>query len=160
MFIYQVMPLGLIRLVNYRPPCTFKCPGLYEKAHSHTGDTWNRRAIAVLNFQVRVTSSPTCKAFLWSLRSVRWTTQRLVLCSQAALIVKNLPARAGRTRDTGSIPGSGRSPCRKKWQPTPVFLPEKFHGQGSLAEYSPWGCKESDRTEWLSTQCDTASRTR
>ena len=30
-------------------------------------------------------------------------------------------------------------PWRKKWQPTPIFLPEKSHGQGSLAGYSPWG---------------------
>ena len=32
-------------------------------------------------------------------------------------------------------------------QPTPVFLPGEFHGQRSLASYSPWGCKESDKTE-------------
>ena len=35
-------------------------------------------------------------------------------------------------------------------QPTPVFLPGEFHGQGSLAGYSPWHCKESDMTEELS----------
>ena len=29
----------------------------------------------------------------------------------------------------------------QKWQPTPVFLPGKFHGQRSLATYGPWGCK-------------------
>ena len=34
-----------------------------------------------------------------------------------------------------------------KWQPTPVFLPGKSHGQMSLADYSPWGHKESDLTE-------------
>ena len=39
----------------------------------------------------------------------------------------------------------------KKWQPTPVFLPGKSHGQRSLAGYSPWGCKELDTTEQLST---------
>ena len=33
--------------------------------------------------------------------------------------------------------------------PTPVFLPGKFHGQRSLAGYSPWGRKESDTTERL-----------
>ena len=33
---------------------------------------------------------------------------------------------------------------------TPVFLPE-FHGQRSLVAYSPWGHKESDMTEWLSS---------
>ena len=36
---------------------------------------------------------------------------------------------------------------RRKQQPTPVFLPGKFHGQRSLVDYSPWGCKESDTTE-------------
>ena len=34
-----------------------------------------------------------------------------------------------------------------EWQPTPVFLPGEFHGQRSLAGYSPWGHKESDMTE-------------
>ena len=40
-------------------------------------------------------------------------------------------------------------PWRRKWQPTPVFLPGKFHRQRShtLMGHSPWGCKESDRTE-------------
>ena len=39
---------------------------------------------------------------------------------------------------------------RRKWQPTPVFLPGEFHGQRSLAGYSPWGHKELDVTEQLS----------
>ena len=38
-------------------------------------------------------------------------------------------------------------PWRRKWQPTPVFVPGVFHGQRSLAGYSPWGCKELDTTE-------------
>ena len=38
---------------------------------------------------------------------------------------------------------------RMPWQPTPVFLPGESHGQRSLADYSPWGCKESDTTERL-----------
>jgi len=33
-------------------------------------------------------------------------------------------------------------PRRRKWLPTPVFLPGEFFGQRSLAGYSPWGCKE------------------
>ena len=40
--------------------------------------------------------------------------------------------------------------CKWKCQPTPVFLPGKFHGQRSLVGYSPWGCKESDTTEHTS----------
>ena len=42
-------------------------------------------------------------------------------------------------------------PWRGKWQPTPVFLPGKFHEQRSLMGYHSWGCKESDVTERLST---------
>ena len=38
---------------------------------------------------------------------------------------------------------------RRKWQPTPVLLPGKLHGQRSLVGYSPWGRKESDTTERL-----------
>ena len=38
-------------------------------------------------------------------------------------------------------------PWRREWQPTPVVLPGKSHGQRSLVGYSPWGCKESDLTE-------------
>ena len=52
--------------------------------------------------------------------------------------------------DQGSVPGSGRSPG-VEWLPTPVFLPGKPHGQRSLAGYSPWGLKELDTTEQLST---------
>ena len=33
----------------------------------------------------------------------------------------------------------GEDPWRRKWQPTPVFLPGKSHGQRNLAGYSPWG---------------------
>ena len=43
----------------------------------------------------------------------------------------------------------GKIPWRRKWQPTPVFLPGKFHGQRSLAGYSLWGCKELNMTERL-----------
>ena len=35
---------------------------------------------------------------------------------------------------------------RRKWQPTPVFLPGESHGQRSLEGYSPWGHKELDTT--------------
>ena len=40
-------------------------------------------------------------------------------------------------------------PSRREWLPTPVFLPEEFHGQRSLAGYSPWDHKESDMTQLL-----------
>ena len=43
----------------------------------------------------------------------------------------------------------GKISWRRKWPPTPVFLPGKSHGRRSLVGYSPWGCKESDTTELL-----------
>ena len=49
----------------------------------------------------------------------------------------------------GFYPWVGKIPRRRKWQPTPVFLPAKAHGRRSLAGYSLWGCKESDTTEQL-----------
>ena len=53
------------------------------------------------------------------------------------------PANAG---DTGLI-SVEKIPWNRKQQPTPVFLPGKFHRQRSLAGCSPWGHKQLDMTE-------------
>ena len=39
-------------------------------------------------------------------------------------------------------PWVGKIPWRRKWQPTPVFLTGKSHGQRSLVSYSSWGLKK------------------
>ena len=65
------------------------------------------------------------------------------------IAAKNPPVDAGDLGDAALIYGSGRSP--RKWFPTPVLLPGKFHGQRNLVGYSPWGHKELDMTEQLST---------
>ena len=49
----------------------------------------------------------------------------------------------------GFDPWVGKIPWRRKWKPTPVFLPGESHGQRSLVGYSPQGHKESDTTERL-----------
>ena len=61
-----------------------------------------------------------------------------------AQTVKNLPA----TQETWVE----KIPWRRKWLPIPVFLYEESHEQRSLVGYSPWGRKESDRTERLTTK--------
>ena len=61
-------------------------------------------------------------------------------------MVKNPPTNVGDVRDTGSILG-WKIPWRRAWQPALVFFPGECRGQGSLAGYSSWGCKESDTTE-------------
>ena len=45
--------------------------------------------------------------------------------------------------------GFNRLSWRRKWQPTPVFLPGKSHGQRSLVGYSPWVAKSRTRREQL-----------
>ena len=60
-------------------------------------------------------------------------------------MVNNPPANAGKIRNTGAIPESGRSPGGGHSNP----LHEKFHGQRSLVGYSPWGCKDLDMTEHI-----------
>ena len=57
--------------------------------------------------------------------------------------------------DLGLIPESGRSPGGGHGNPLQYSCLENPHGQRSLADYSSWGCKESDTAERLSTQRQT-----
>ena len=53
--------------------------------------------------------------------------------------------------DLGLVSGLGKILWRKKWQPTPVFLPGEFHRQRSLSCFSPLGCKDLNMTEVTDT---------
>ena len=64
---------------------------------------------------------------------------------------KNLPANAGDARDR-FYPWVRNIPWKRKWQPTPVFLPGKSHGWRRLAGKSPWCLKELDTTEHIHTR--------
>ena len=66
-----------------------------------------------------------------------WVEHRLRICLQY--------------RRRSFDPRVRRPPWRRARQPTPAFLPAEFHGQRSLAGYSPWGYKESDRIERMSS---------
>ena len=61
-------------------------------------------------------------------------------------MMKNPPAMKERPRFSSWV---GKIPWRRKWQPTPILLPGKFHGRKSLVGYSPWGLEESDTTQQL-----------
>ena len=61
--------------------------------------------------------------------------------SLVAQLVKNPPAM----QETWAQSLGWGDPWRRERLPTPVFLPGEFHGL-----YSPWGCKELDKTEQLS----------
>ena len=58
-------------------------------------------------------------------------------------VVKNLPLMQEMQKTQVWSLGSERFPGRRKWHPTPEFLPGKSHGQRSLAGYSPRGCKRA-----------------
>ena len=64
-------------------------------------------------------------------------------------MVKNPPASAGRCRECTFDPRVRKIPWRRKWQPTPVFLPGESLGQRSLVGYSLWG--------WQRVRCDWAA---
>ena len=72
---------------------------------------------------------------------------QVLWASLVAQMVKRLPAMG----ETQVWSLGWEIPWRRKWQPTPELLPEKFHGQRSLVGYGPWGHKESDTTERLHT---------
>ena len=56
-------------------------------------------------------------------------------------------SQSRRHKRCGSDSRVGKIPWKRKWQSTPVLLSGNFHGQRSLAGYSPRGCKELDTTE-------------
>ena len=81
-------------------------------------------------------------------RLKRLSSSSSILSNWASLVaqrLKSLPAM----QETGFDTWVRKIPWRRKWQPTPVFLPGESHGQRSLVGYSPWGDKESDTTEGL-----------
>jgi len=61
--------------------------------------------------------------------------------------------------DMGLIPGSRRSPWRRKWQPTSLFLPGKYHGQRGAWWATVHGVVESDMIKQLSSNIDEKIKT-
>ena len=83
---------------------------------------------------------------LWRKSSWLLEVEKGSSCSQWAGV--KVPGGLGNCYYCPELRGSC---CRSKWQPTPVLLPGEFHGQRSLADYSPGGHKESDMTECKGT---------
>ena len=108
---------------------------------------WNRRG----DYIPTVTWLSSVKGFsrnYWLQRYLRIACMPVLwflLFSLVPQMVKNA-CNAG---DLGLIPGVGKIPGGREWLCTPAFLLGEFHGQTSLAGYSPWGRKDSDMTEWL-----------
>ena len=100
----------------------------------------------------------------WRLSEIKWLAwkpqswQLVIFIFEVRLpgwlSVKNLPANAG---DTGD-PWLRKIPWGREWQPTPIFLPGKSHGQRSLVGYSPWGCRI--RHNWVTKRHTVADQSR
>ena len=88
----------------------------------------------------------------FSKKVLRKTFKRVLGDFPGGSVVKNLPAKAGAAWRCRFDTQVWKIPWRRKWQPTPVFLPKNLHGQKSLADYSPRGHKELDTAEQLHTQ--------
>ena len=126
------------------------CPTLCDPMNHSTPGllpiTISQSSLRLTSFESVMPSSRVNKVvdefFQTSLDPLNW------LCSSRSLMaqtVKNLLTHGQR----GFNPWAWQIPWRRQWLPTPVFLPEEFLGQRSLASYSPRGCKESDKMERL-----------
>ena len=107
-------------------------------------------------------NNPTFRDLSHSLTHAKWTCVQnywLKRCRQQWKIKINLDwnqlestsklIKQVKCRKRRFDPSVGKILWRRRWQPTPVFLPGKSHGQRSLVGYCPWGHKETDMTEHI-----------
>ena len=155
--------------------CSRSCPGIWYLSYLGCSVSTASSLFCVQPFIC--TTSPCIFHFI--LESISWRAISLFLMSAwyATVWVKSdlfdlflmkTRALAGGSDGKESDDGAGdlvwslvwEDPLRRKWLSTPGFLDGEFHGQRSLAGYSPWGRKESDMTErlklwrWLSISDD------
>ena len=104
----------------------------------HRDTKWRKRE-GSMNWKIEI-NTYTCL--------IAWINRRGFLGDSALRI--HLQCRNKRCR---FHPWAGKIPWRRTWQPSLAFLPGESHGQRSLVGYSPWGHKESDRTEMTKHTC-------
>ena len=117
----------------YPGPPTSRCRLVMAPVRIHTPET--NRVASVLDRECSRLGVTTLLS--WGTPPPSHSPRNWVWALQEALVVESPSASAPDVRDAGSIPGLGRSPGEGKWQLTPVFMPGKSHGLGSLAGYSP-----------------------
>ena len=133
--------------------CSVMSDSLWRYQHSPPGSSVHGI------FQARILEWVAISSSRGSSRHRDWTHVSWISC-----IVMDFPDgsvgkesgyNARRYRRRGFSPWVGKILLRKKQQPTPVFLPEKSHGQRSLVGYSPQDNKESDTTDHKHTHTKT-----
>ena len=115
----------------------------------------NRRRKLIIKLTQNHKRLPTAKAILRKKYKAGGVTFSDFNFYYKARVIKGLPhwlsgiESACQCRRRGFDHWVRKSPWRKKWQLTVIFLPGKSHGQRSLAGYSPWGRQELNMTYWL-----------
>ena len=105
--------------------------------------------------QVSKRMAGTTVGHLWSVTDTWWLqltalkSKFIILPEARASLMAQTIKDCLQCRRPGFNPWVGKIPWKREPLPTPVLLPGEFHGQRKLVGYSPWGCKESDTTEWL-----------
>ena len=122
-------------VLAWRIPGTGEPGGLPSMGSHRVGHNWSDLAAAALCIHIFVHSSHIPSLFIllpycWSdiIYSLILKNQIRLWAPQVVLVVKNPPANAGDIRNAGSVPGWGKIPWRRAWQPTPVFLPGESPG--------------------------------
>ena len=100
-------------------------------------------SVGGLPFLYNLSSIYCLKTFWWWLFWLLWGDSSLQFWFTflSGSVVKNPPAMQETCRRWGSILMVRKIPWRRKWQPTPLFLPEKSHRQNCLAGYNPLAYK-------------------
>ena len=156
----QIAYKQIVRAVfQYNLTCRSRwlVPGLQSLAPSLLSSFWEWRFIHYINlifFMIGSFHAPSVCLWAWVWGSLipgghdvrqSFGSWVIMLGFPGTSVVKNPPASAG---DVGLIL-VWEDPQRRKWQPTPLFLLGKSHGQRSLMGNNPWGHKEWDMIEWL-----------
>ena len=129
---YQIDFLNLQFSNEGKPPLKFSQFVLWKNYFSHVGKKW-----CIVIFPPIVLHFPS------GVMLITWQTFFIFKDDNHDLPDdSNDKDAAHNEADLCSIPGSGRSPGKRKWHPTPVFLPGKSHAHRSLAGYSPWSLKK------------------
>ena len=140
--------------MNYSPPGSF---GQWDFPGKHTGVGCH------FFLQGSNLTQGSNQSLLHRQEMHHWATRDALTCATEApkgspgvSVLKKKSAWRGRRRwRHGFDPRVEEIPWRRKWQPTPVFLPRKSHGQRSLVGYSPWGHRV--RLNWASVLWNRAS---
>ena len=125
--------------------------GLPFPSPMHESEKWKWSRPVMSDPQRPHGLQPTRLLHPWDFPGKAYTIVYINYGASPVALGKEFTCNAGSAGNVGSIPALGRSPEGGYGNPLQLFLSGKSHGQRSLVGYSPWGRKESDTTERLST---------